>query len=113
MVLITPEDDTDHFSKEFERVYKQLRSFLTCIEDLQQRVQTGEGVKETEVRKLFQDLRGWLKLAHDAEKLVAERNREKLGIKYDYGLDLRAAHDQIGCRLDRLRRCCGQGKIPK
>jgi hypothetical protein len=88
MVLITPEDDTDHFSE-------------------------GEGEKETEVRKLFQDLRRWLKLAHDAEKLVAERNREKLGIKYDYGLDLRAAHDQIGCRLDRLRRCCDQGKIPK
>lgn len=111
MVLITPEDDTENFGPEFDRVQTQLRSFLADIEDLQKRVHAGEGVKEIEVRKLFQELRVWLKLAHEAESIVAQRKREKLGIKHDYGLDLQAARDQIGCRLDRLRRCCKDGKV--
>lgn len=111
MVVITPEETTENFGPEFERVQTQLRSFLADIEDLQKRAHAGEGVKETEVRKLFQELRGWLKLAQEAEMIVAQRKREELGIKHQYGLDLQAARAQVGCRLDRLRRCCRDGKV--
>jgi len=113
MILFTPDDKANPLSSEFERLERTLSSFAQDIENLAQRVHSGDVVTETEVRKLFQDLRGWLKLAYEAERTVAEHNRKRKGISGDYGLDLAQAKSQIGCRLDRLRRCCDQGKVSK
>lgn len=111
MILITPDSDDDSVQQSIATISKQLRSFVSDLEDLQAKIYTGDTVKETDARKLFSEIRTWLKMAKEAEFACAERNRKKLGIVGDYGLDLDAARSQIGCRLDRLRRCCKERKV--
>lgn len=113
MILITPDSDDDSIQHSIESIAVQLRSFSRDLEDLQTKISAGDTVNETDARKLFSEMRSWLKLAREAEHACAERNKKAIGIVGDYGLDLDAARDQIGCRLDRLRRCCKERKVSK
>lgn len=113
MILITPDSDDDSVQQSIDTIAVQLRSFVFELEYLQSKISAGDTVNETDARKLFSDIRSWLKLAKEAEFACAERNRKALGIVGDYGLDLDAARDQVGCRLDRLRRCCHERKVSK
>ena len=106
MILITPEKSDQRLEKQISRIEASLESFLAEIEDLQLKVRAGEVDNVNEARKLFSDLRTWLKLAHETEMLSAQSRKKDQGIAYDYGLDLAEARSQIGCRLARLRRCC-------
>ena len=102
MILITPEETSSPLNEDIERLQTNLRGFARDIENLQERVQSGD-VTDAETRKVFSDLRSWLRMAMETEKALAQQNRQRLEIDGDYGLDLDAARDQIGCRLARLR----------
>ena len=112
MILITPEETSSPLNEDIERLQTNLRGFARDIENLQERVQSGD-VTDAETRKVFSDLRSWLRMAMETEKALAQQNRQRLEIDGDYGLDLDAARDQIGCRLARLRRCTDTGQVPK
>lgn len=77
---------------------------MADIEDPQKQVRAGEVVNVNEARKLFSDLRAWLKMAHETEAVSAKRNKKQEGIAKDYRLDLDQARTQIGCSMARLRR---------
>ena len=112
MILITPEETSSPLNEDIERLQTNLRGFARDIENLQERVQSGD-VTDAETRKVFSDLRSWLRMAMETEKALAQQNRQRLEIDGDYGLDLDAARDQIGCRLARLRRCTDTGQVPE
>jgi hypothetical protein len=110
MILITPEETSSPLNEDIERLQTNLRGFARDIENLQERVQSGD-VTDAETRKVFSDLRSWLRMAMETEKALAQQNRQRLEIDGDYGLDLDAARDKIGCRLARLRRCTDTGHV--
>ena len=98
MILITPEETSSPLNEDIERLQTNLRGFARDIENLQERVQSGD-VTDAETRNVFSDLRSWLRMAMETEKALAQQNRQRLEIDGDDGLDLDAARDQIGCRL--------------
>ncbi|MGH1465777.1 MAG: hypothetical protein ACRBBQ_10500 [Cognatishimia sp.] len=63
--------------------------------------------------RLLADIRSWSKLAIETEVRFEERRKRQNGVARDYALDLERARETIGCRLARLRRCCGAGKLLK
>lgn len=110
MILITPEETSSPLNEDIERLQTNLRGFARDIENLQEMVQSGD-VTDAETRKVFSDLRSWLRMAMETEKALAQQNRQRLEIDGDYGRDLDAARDQIGCRLVRIRRCTDTGHV--
>jgi hypothetical protein len=112
MILITPEETSSPLNEDIERLQTNLRGFARDIENLQERIQSGD-VTDAETRKVFSDQRTWLRMAIETEKALAQQNRQRLEIDGDYGLDLDAARDQIGCRLAGLRRCTDKGQVPE
>ena len=113
MTLITPEKSDSRLERQIQRIEATLDSFLADIEDLQKMVRAGEVTNVNVARKLFSDLRTWLKLAHETEAISAQRSKTTQGIVHNYGLDLDEARTQIGCRLARLRRCCQERDLPE
>ena len=62
MILITPEETSSPLNEDIERLQTNLRGFARDIENLQERVQSGD-VTDAETRKVFSDLRSWLRMA--------------------------------------------------
>ena len=112
MILITPKETSSPLNEDIERLQTNLRGFARDIENLQERVQSGD-VTDAETRKVFSDLRSELRMSIETEKALAQQSRQRLEIDGDYGLDLDAARDQIGCCLARLRRCTDTGQVPE
>ena len=112
MILITPKETSSPLNADIERLQTNLRGFARDIENLQERVQSWD-VTDAETRKVFSDLRSKLRMSIETEKALAQQNRQRLEIDGDYGLDLDAARDQIGCCLARLRRCTDTGQVPE
>ena len=85
MILITPDETSSPLNEDIERLQTNLRGFARDIENLQERVQSGD-VTDAETRKVFSDLRSWLRMAMETEKALAQQNRQRLEIDGDYGL---------------------------
>ena len=66
MILITPEETSSPLNEDIERLQTNLRGFARDIENLQERVQSGD-VTDAETRKVFSDLRSWLRMAMETE----------------------------------------------
>ena len=62
MILITPEETSSPLNEDIERLQTNLRGFARDIENLQEGVQSGD-VTDAETRKVFSDLRSWLRMA--------------------------------------------------
>ena len=62
MILITPEETSSPLNEDIERLQTNLRGFARDIENLQERVQSGD-VTDADTRKAFSDLRSWLRMA--------------------------------------------------
>jgi hypothetical protein len=63
--------------------------------------------------RILGDIRQWLKMAIEAETQLEQRKKKEQGIVNGYALDMDAARDSIGCRLDRLRRARCPGRFPR
>ncbi|MCC1493428.1 hypothetical protein [Cognatishimia sp. F0-27] len=94
-----------------EEIAEELAYLRRFLVDLRERLETGETDTPAGGGKLAAEIRYWIKAARDAEKDLDELRRQDCGISDLYGLDLDAARHAIGCRMARLRPCCGAGEL--
>ena len=112
-VLILVRDETARLEEQRDEIAETLRELSQELRDLRARVREGDLKDSQEAGKLLGHLRYWLKAANETEAQLAEQRRKRAGISGAYGLDLDRARVDIGCRLDRIRRCCGEGELPE
>ncbi|MBZ8118505.1 hypothetical protein KUD11_07560 [Roseovarius sp. LXJ103] len=113
MSLITPEEDPSGLSNTVASLEKQLRGMCEDLEALSDRVRAEDFDDVKNRSKLLTDIRQWLKMAIEAETQIEQRKQRERGIINGYALDIDAARDSIGCRLDRLRRARCPGRFPR
>ncbi|WP_161601039.1 hypothetical protein [Pseudooceanicola batsensis] len=109
MTLIQAEPGTSELTGQIEEILDELKRLKSDLRMVQGYVQSEEPGHTREALRCAGDVRSFLKLAYDVEARVNEERRKELGIAGDTGFDLGEARDQIGCKLDRLRGCCGSG----
>ncbi|MDC0737539.1 hypothetical protein N6L24_04565 [Cognatishimia sp. SS12] len=101
-----------------ENLDAELETVRTALIDMSQtldliRLEILEGGPDRirESVRVLSDIRSWAKLAIETEARFEERQQRQQGAVNGYALDLEEARHTIGCRLARLRRCCGAGQI--
>lgn len=111
MTLIKAEhagsDLTDHMAE----IIEELKRLKDDLRRTQGYVQSEEPGFTREALRCAGDVRAFIKHAYDVEARIHEEERKHLGIAGDSGFDLDAARAAIGCKLDRLRDCCGAGAV--
>ncbi len=108
MTLITPEKRLSELETTRADIAATLKSITLQIVELRMQVETGNVARTREAGQLLADTRYWLKAARETEAEIDTVEKQRAGIVHDYGLDLETARSEIGCRLARLRRCCGE-----
>ncbi|WP_439124460.1 hypothetical protein [Marivita sp.] len=111
MVLITANEESSALEIERAAIAQELRTIRKMVADLRVKVEAGETGTGSEAGRALADLRAWLKHAKETEVQIERYCREHASIEGSYGLDLDAARDAVGCRLDRLRQCCREGRV--
>ena len=114
MSLITPEEGPSALSATVTTLERQLRGMCEDLEALSEmvRARATSTISKTSSR-ILGDIRQWLKMAIEAETQLEQRKKKEQGIVNGYALDMDAARDSIGCRLDRLRRAGCPGRFPR
>lgn len=110
--LILAQSETDRLTREREEIAQELAELKAAIQALRQALKAGEARKPGEDGKLLKDAQYWMRALRETEAELNDLRRKQSGIAGEYGLDLDAARDQIGCRLGRLAACCGAGEVP-
>lgn len=106
-----PEDaGLDAEIEQVRRTMTYLTELLALMED---EVMEGDPGSIKEAAKLLAEIRNWSKLAMETEARFEERDQRRHRVANGYALDLEEARATIGCRLARLRRCCGAGRVPE
>ena len=113
MVLITAEEMGTALETERDAIAQELRTIREMVAVLRSKVEAGETGTATEAAKALSELRAWLKHAKETEVQIERHRREHAAIDGAYELDLDAARVAVGCRLDRLRQCCREGRVPE
>lgn len=111
MVLITAHEESSALETERAAIAQELRAIREMVAALRSKVEAGETGTSGEASKALADLRTWLKHAKETEVQIERHRREHAAIDGSYGLDLDAARVAVGCRLDRLRTCCREGRV--
>ena len=109
MVLIKPDDGPTGLSTSITSLERQLADMKQDLEALYLKIRAGDLDELRNATKATAEIRQWLKIAIEAEATLEKRNKQTTGIVHDYALDMDAARESIGCRLDRLRRTSGSG----
>lgn len=106
MTTITLEQEIEDGTELLGSLYAAVRSLRREIEALTTRVRSDEAIKETEINRSMTDVRGMVVQCARAEMSLDENKKKQSGIAQGgYALDLDQARADIGCKLDRLRRC--------
>jgi len=113
MSLITPEEGPSGLSTTVTTLERQLRGMCEDLEALSDRVRAEDFEDIKNRSRILGDIRQWLKMAIEAETQLEQRKKKEQGIVNGYALDMDAARDSIGCRLDRLRRAGCPGRFPR
>ena len=111
MTLIKAEQQGTDLSGHIQEILEELNRLKQDLRAIQGYVQSEEPNFTREALRVGADVRAFLKLAYDVEARVHEEQRKQLGIAGDSGFDLDVARADIGCKLDRLRECCGAGAV--
>lgn len=109
MTLISPEIRLSELETTRAHIADTLKSITFQIVQLRTRAEAGNVGQTKEVGQLLSDTRYWLRAARETEAEIEHVEKQRAGIVHDYGLDLETARSEVGCRLARLRRCCGEG----
>jgi hypothetical protein len=111
MILTTEAEDSSLLDEEIASIARQLREMRHDLEDFQASLAAGDLEEAREAGKAVSSIKQWIRLAIEAEMLLATRRRNSAGIaRGGYALDLDAARREIAARLDRLRRAgCPEG----
>ena len=114
MTLITPEKEAAEIEELYASVRNAVADLRRKMEILQEQVTSGEDINATAVTKTFQTISDTIGRCQKAELLLHDcRNRQAGIARGGYALDLDRARAEIGCKLDRLRRCGAAGSIPE
>lgn len=98
---------------EIEQVRRTMTYLTELLALMEDEVMEGDPGAIKEAAKLLAEIRNWSKLAMETEARFEERAKRRDGVAQGYALDLEEARATIGCRLARLRRCCGAGRVPE
>jgi len=112
MTLITPDEGPTGLGTTVTSLERQLIGLKTDLEALQGRLRADDLEALKESTRMMSDIRNWIRLAIEMEMKLEQRNKRDKGIVNGYALDMGAARDTIGCRLDRLRRSRCAGRFP-
>ncbi len=108
MTTIPLEQEIEDGTELLGSLQAAVRSLRRDIEALTARVRGDDAVKDTEVTRSMTDVRGLIVQCVKAEMSLDESKKKQAGIvQGGYALDLDQARIDIGCKLDRLRRCSG------
>lgn len=111
--LKTAAEDGSLLDEEIVSIARQLREMRHDLEDFQASLASGDLVEARETGKAVSSIKQWIRLAIEAEMLLATRQRNRAGIaRGGYALDLDAAQREIAARLDRLRRAGRAEDLP-
>ena len=111
MSLITPEDDPGGLNATVTVLERQLRGMCEDLETLSDKVRA-EAFDDAKVHsRILGDIRQWLKLVIEAENQLEQRKKKEQGIVNGYALDMDAARDSVGGRLDRIRAARSGGGV--
>ncbi|WP_076530402.1 hypothetical protein [Roseovarius nanhaiticus] len=113
MSLKTPEEGQSALSATVTTLERQLRGMCEDLEALSDKVRAEDFEDIKNRSRILGDIRQWLKMAIEAETQLEQRKKKEQGIVNGYALDMDAARDSIGCRLDRLRRAGCPGRFPR
>ena len=113
MVLITPDEGPTGLTTSINALEGQLADMRQELEDLYHRIKAGDLDELKSATKATAEIRQWLKIAIEAEAQLDKRKRHERGIAHGYAIDFDAARDEIGCRMDRLRRARCSGPVPR
>jgi hypothetical protein len=108
MTMITPDEEIEHGTEVLNALLQSIRALRREIEGLKEQAQSGEVLSETDVSKPMGKVQGLVAQCAKAETYLNECRRKQAGIaRGGYALDMDRARAEIGCKLDRLRRCSG------
>ncbi|MFW2543518.1 hypothetical protein ACN2XU_12805 [Primorskyibacter sp. 2E107] len=111
-VLITLKSDLERLERDRDTIAATLLELIEDLEALKNELRAERRAgKSAEGGKLLAEVRYWLKQARETEKEIDAIRRKDSSLAGDWGLDLDAAGDAIGCRLDSLRSCCGANEV--
>ncbi|HBS50905.1 MAG TPA: hypothetical protein DEA05_12870 [Rhodobacteraceae bacterium] len=113
MILITPEDRVAEATELFESLKRSVNDLRQMAEDLKAQIDAGEEADLTRGKRQVSDCAALIRNCQTVEAQLVKLRSEDTGIvQGGYALDLDRARFEIGCRLARLRACCGAGEVP-
>ncbi|MWD29244.1 hypothetical protein E0K89_017320 [Aquicoccus sp. SCR17] len=102
------------FDRRIEVVDAQLEELSEELEAWKCALREGKSPKPGDIKRTLTEVRQLVRLASELEMKIAERDIRESGLhRPGYAIDFDSARSQIRCRLDRLRRCCREGTIPR
>ncbi|MFK7834910.1 MAG: hypothetical protein AB8B60_01705 [Sulfitobacter sp.] len=114
MMTVTQEQDVTRAAEVLATLSDQIAALRREIEELIENAQSGETTTESDAKKLVQKLRDLVGHYVKAETYLNECKSKQSGIANGgYALDLDRARVDIGCKLDRLRRCGTPRAVPE
>ena len=114
MTIITPEQETEDSAEILRGLQEAIGALRREIEGLTEQTRSGGELKETAVSSNTSKVAGLLAHCLKAENTLNDcRNRQAGIARGGYALDMDKARADIGCKLDRLRRCCGARPVLK
>jgi hypothetical protein len=106
MTIVTLEEDVARSAEHLESLLRRVAEYRRHVERAIERTEEGLDVDETAVSNALSKIQAVALSCNKAEKTLHECRREQAGIAQgSYALDLGKARADIGCKLDRLRRC--------
>ena len=112
MTLITPEERISQTADLLRSLEASIRNLRQAAEDLRKQIGAGEDADLAGSAKQLGQLEGLIRSCQKVETSFVEQHHRQAGIAQGgYALDLDRARSEIGCRLARLRGCCGAGQI--
>lgn len=112
MTLITPEDRVSKTADLLRSLQNSIQELRQKAEDLKAQIEAGEDVDLTGPKRQVDDVTKLIRSCQNVEERFVEHYHKQAGIvRGGYALDLDAARLEVGCRLARLRTCCGSGEV--
>jgi hypothetical protein len=107
MALITPFRDEGTAAGLLEVANAHYQDALEALEIVKLHLKEGTDLSPAEIAKAAADFRRATQTLFEERKRLEDQRRKEAGVVHDFGLDLDAARDEIGSRLDRLRAARG------
>lgn len=113
MIVIAPEKQASNVEDLFASLQNTVLELRNQAEDLKRTLEAGQEADPVTKNLGWSDLSSLIRNCQKVETcLVEQKNRQNGVVQNGYALDLETARVEIGCRLDRLRRCCHENEVP-